>query len=60
MGSESIRLRLSELIFVEVVRRYFESLPASETGRLSGLRDPCIGKVLVMLHEQPAHAWNPA
>jgi hypothetical protein len=51
VGGESIRLRLSELIFVEVVRLYLETLPARETGWLSGLRDPAIGKVLTILHE---------
>ena len=40
LGGESIRLRLSELIFVEVMRQYLEALPAHETGWLSGLRDP--------------------
>jgi len=57
-GGETIRLRLSELIFVEVIRRYLETLPASKTGWLSGLRDPSIGKVLTMLHERPAHPWT--
>lgn len=57
-GGETIRLRLSELVFVEVMRRYLESLPAQETGWLSGLRDPAIGKVLIMLHERPAHPWT--
>ncbi|MCT7377255.1 AraC family transcriptional regulator [Chelativorans salis] len=58
VGGESIRLRLSELVFVEVMRRYLETLPAHETGWLSGLRDPAIGKVLVMLHKQPAYPWT--
>jgi len=58
VGGESIRLRLSELVFVEVMRRYLEALPAHETGWLSGLRDPAIGKVLAMLHEQPAYPWT--
>ena len=58
MGGESIRLRLSELIFVEVVRLCLESLPARETGWLSGLRDPLIGKVLALLHERPAYQWT--
>jgi AraC-like DNA-binding protein len=58
LGGESIRLRLSELIFVEVLRRYLETLPAHGTGWLSGLRDPAIGKVLVMLHEDPAYPWT--
>ncbi|WEX78943.1 AraC family transcriptional regulator [Sinorhizobium numidicum] len=58
VGGESIRLRLAELIFVEVVRQYLETLPSHETGWLSGLRDPVIGKVLGMLHEEPAHPWT--
>lgn len=57
-GGESIRLRLSELIFVEVIRLFLESSPAHETGWLSGLRDPAIGKVLTLLHEAPARAWT--
>lgn len=57
-GSECIRLRLSELLFVEVVRRYLESMPAQQTGWLSGLRDPAIGRVLSMLHQRPAHPWT--
>ena len=58
VGGEAIRLRLSELVFVEVMRRYLETLPAHETGWLSSLRDTSIGRVLVMLHEQPAYPWT--
>ncbi len=58
MGGETIRLRLSELIFVEVIRLCLESLPAHETGWLSGLRDPAIGKVLTLLHQRPSHPWT--
>lgn len=58
VGGETVRLRLSELIFVEVMRQHLGSLPANETGWLAGLRDPLIGKALVMLHERPAHAWT--
>jgi AraC-like DNA-binding protein len=57
-GGETIRLRLSELIFVEVMRQHLETLPAHETGWLSGLRDPAIGKILVMLHRHPAYPWT--
>jgi AraC-like DNA-binding protein len=57
-GGGCIRLRLSELMFVEVVRRYLEALPAGQTGWLSGLSDPAIGRVLSMLHERPRHAWT--
>jgi AraC-like DNA-binding protein len=58
VGGGTIRLRLSELIFVEVLRQHLQSLPTRETGWLSGLRDPSIGKVLAMLHERPAYPWT--
>ncbi|MCI0430662.1 MAG: AraC family transcriptional regulator [Rhodospirillales bacterium] len=58
VGGDCIRLRLSELLFVEVVRRYLETLPAGETGWLSGLRDPAIGRVLSLLHEHPGRPWT--
>ena len=58
LGGECIRLRLSELMFVEVVRRHLEALPAGQTGWLAGLRDPGIGRVLSLLHERPAHPWT--
>lgn len=57
-GGECLRLRLAELMFVEVVRRYLEALPAQQPGWLSGLRDPPIGRVLSLLHERPAQAWT--
>jgi AraC-like DNA-binding protein len=58
VGGESIRLRLSELMFVEVVRQYLEALPVGQAGWLSGLRDPSIGRALAMLHERPAQPWT--
>jgi AraC-like DNA-binding protein len=58
VGGETIRLRLSELIFVEVLRQHLQSLPVHGTGWLSGLRDPFIGRVLAMLHARPAYPWT--
>ena len=57
-GGESLRLHFSELIFMEVVRRCLEALPAHQTGWLAGLRDPPIGNALALLHQRPAHAWS--
>jgi AraC-like DNA-binding protein len=45
-------------MFVEVVRRYIESLPKDAGGWLSGLRDPHIGAVLALMHGRPAEAWT--
>jgi AraC-like DNA-binding protein len=57
-GSENVLSRLSELMFVESVRQYLESLPAAETGWLAGLRDPVVGQALAVLHGEPARAWT--
>jgi AraC-like DNA-binding protein len=57
-GGECMRLRLSELLFVEVVRRHLATLPADQRGWLSGLRDPVVGRALALLHERPAHPWT--
>ncbi len=57
-GAECIRLGLGELIFVEVVRRYLATLEPDETGWLSGLRDPIVGRALALLHRRPAQAWT--
>ena len=57
-GSECVLARLSELLFVEVVRRYLAALPPENAGWLAGLRDESIGRVLGKLHAQPTHAWS--
>lgn len=57
-GSDSIIARMSELMFIEVIRRYVEDLPRGQTGWLSGLRDPVVGKALSLLHGDPKHEWT--
>jgi AraC-like DNA-binding protein len=53
-----VRLRLSELIFVETIRRHLATMGARETGWLAGLRDETVGRALALLHEQPARTWT--
>jgi AraC-like DNA-binding protein len=57
-GGECVRLRLSELMFVEVVRRYLAGLPVEQTGWLAGLRDRVVGRALGFLHERPGDDWT--
>ena len=56
-GGESVLAKLSELMFIEVVRRHLEVLP-EQTGWLAGLRDPFIGKALSLLHVWPVQNWT--
>jgi AraC-like DNA-binding protein len=58
IGGDCVRLRLSELLFVEVVRRHLTTLSGTDTGWLAGLRDPTVARALALLHERPAHAWS--
>jgi AraC-like DNA-binding protein len=57
-GGECVRLRLSELMFVEVVRRHLDSVTGEPAGWLGGLRDGIVGRALGLLHERPAQPWT--
>jgi AraC-like DNA-binding protein len=57
-GGENVLSRLSELMFVETIRQYLESLPEAEKGWLAGLRDPVVGQALALLHGEPREAWT--
>ena len=57
-GSATVLARLSELLFVEAVRRCIEALPADRRGWLAGVGDRFIGKALALLHAQSAHGWT--
>ncbi|HEX4826235.1 MAG TPA: AraC family transcriptional regulator [Candidatus Polarisedimenticolaceae bacterium] len=57
-GGQSILGRLSELMFVEALRRHLEGAGGEQTGWVAGLRDANVGRALSLLHEKPKHAWT--
>jgi len=57
-GGENVLARLSELVFIEAIRRYLETLPSDQTGWLAGLRDPMIGRALAALHNDVSKRWT--
>ncbi|HEX6117988.1 MAG TPA: AraC family transcriptional regulator [Dongiaceae bacterium] len=57
-GSAIIIGKLSELLFVEAVRRCIEALPEDRTGWLAGMRDRIVGRALSLLHAQAAYPWT--
>jgi AraC-like DNA-binding protein len=57
-GGESVLAKLSELMFIEVVRRYLASMPPEQMGWLAGLRDPFVGKALSLMHARPERDWT--
>lgn len=57
-GGQVVKLRMAELLFVDVIRRYLETLPGEKVGWLAGLRDPLVARALALLHDAPARDWT--
>lgn len=57
-GGEAVLAKLSEVLFVETLRRYVAQWPEGRTGWLAGARDAEVGKALALMHRQPAHPWT--
>lgn len=57
-GGQAVLARLSEVLFIETLRRYIAALSPEQKGWLAGVRDPEVGKALALLHRNPAHPWT--
>jgi len=57
-GANTVLTRMAELMFIEVLRRYLDELPAGQTGWLAGLRDEVVGRTLTQLHSRPGDPWT--
>ncbi|GGC04732.1 AraC family transcriptional regulator [Novosphingobium endophyticum] len=57
-GSEAVLSKLSELLFVEAIRRYSLAMPEGQTGWLAGLRDPYVSRAVALFHGDLARPWT--
>jgi AraC-like DNA-binding protein len=57
-GGETILAKLSELMFVEIIRCHLETLPEGSIGWLAGLRDQHVGAALRLVHARPSDDWS--
>jgi len=57
-GNAAMLGRLTELMFVEVLREYMQRLPDEHGGWLAGLNDPQVGTALRLLHADPMRTWT--
>ena len=57
-GNAAMLGRLTELMFVEILREYMHRLPANHGGWLAGLNDAHVGKALRLLHANPMRNWT--
>jgi AraC-like DNA-binding protein len=57
-GASAMLERLSEMMFIEALRRHLRTLPDDSRGWIAGLRDRFVGRALTLLHEAPGEAWT--
>jgi transcriptional regulator GlxA family with amidase domain len=57
-GSGTVLAKISEVLFVEAVRRYAETLPDGQSGWLAGLREPFVARALALLHGDITRSWT--
>lgn len=59
-GGTTVMTRLADVLVIHAVRSWLERSPEGRTGWLRALRDPRIGRALVLIHRQPDAAWTVA
>lgn len=59
-GSQTILRRLTDVLFVQILRAWLETQNEPQSNWLSALRDPKIGAALSLIHEFPERAWTVA
>ena len=57
-GGAGVLAKLSEVLFIEVLRLYMIERSPDGTGWLAGVGDRIVGAALNALHARPAHAWT--
>jgi AraC-like DNA-binding protein len=57
-GGAGVLAKLSEVLFIEVLRLYMNEQRADRVGWLAGLGDRIVGAALNALHKEPARAWT--
>lgn len=57
-GTDAMLAKLSELLFLEAIRVYIESLSQDQRGWFAGLRDLHVSRALALMHTTPARPWT--
>lgn len=57
-GGMGVLAKLSEVLFIEVLRIYMNGQASNSRGWLAGVGDRIVGAALSALHKNPARAWT--
>jgi AraC family transcriptional regulator, alkane utilization regulator len=58
LGSDTLVRRLTDMLFIQVLRAWAEGGTTRPHGWLAALRDPQIGAALALMHAQPERSWT--
>lgn len=59
-GSETVITRLADILVIQAIRTWIESVRDEERGWIAALHDNQIGKAMTLIHRQPEHDWRVA
>jgi AraC-like DNA-binding protein len=57
-GGEAVLSRLADILVIQAVRAWLERDRGAERGWLGALRDPQIGRALMLVHRDPQKPWS--
>jgi AraC-like DNA-binding protein len=58
LASSGVMTRLSETLLTEAVQQFSATRPDDDLGWLRGLKDPYIGRALVLIHRRMGEPWS--
>ena len=59
-GNETVITRLADVLVIQAIRTWIETVREEERGWVAALRDKQIGKALATIHRQPEKDWSVA
>ena len=57
-GSETVITRLADILVIQAIRTWIESVREEEHGWIAALHDRRIGKAMSLMHRQPERDWR--
>ncbi len=58
LGSATMLTRFADLVVGSIIRGWAETAPAGDSGWLSAVRDPNLGRAMLAIHAQPGSDWS--
>lgn len=59
-GGETVITHLADILIIQAIRAWIDSVPETERGWLAALRDKQVGRALAAIHRKPEKDWSVA